>query len=290
MVGTVFQTITADPLEERDHQRIAHYMETHAGIQMPPAKKTLIESRLRKRQRALQFQTLKSYIAHVFETADGEQELLHLVDALTTNKTDFYREAQHFSFLRQHLASRNNLQSGGCHFWSAGCSTGEEPYTLAMEMLEFKREHHNFEFDILATDISASCLQTAKKAVYDHSKIEPVDMALRRRYLLRSRDKADGVVKMAPELTERVRFQFFNLITDSWAPLADKFDFIFCRNVMIYFSNEDRAELTRRFHHALAPGGILFIGHSESLIDEKRLFSRIRPTIYRKESQPCQKR
>lgn len=282
--SSTFQTIKADPLQENDRLRIAEFIESTAGIQMPATKKTLIESRLRKRQRALSFETLRSYISFVFDTPDGEKERLYLLDALTTNKTEFYREAQHFEFLRAHLQNNINTYNGEFKVWSAGCSSGEEAYTLGIEMLEFQREFPRFSFAVNATDISTSCLQHAKRAVYHHDKIEPVDMVLRRRYLLRSRSKNDNSVKMAPELTSVVNFDFFNLITGDWSPYHQKFSVIFCRNVMIYFNQDDRARLTQRFYQSLDDGGLLFIGHSETLIDPQGLFVRLRPTIYMKKS------
>lgn len=280
-VKMTYQTITADPLLENDRQRIADFIERSAGIQMPPSKKTLIESRLRKRQRALSYNTLKEYVHFVFETEEGKLEVSHLVDALTTNKTEFYREQKHFEFLRTHLA--NHYQKGSiCNVWSAGCSSGEEPYTLAIEMSEFRHMQSDFTFNVLATDISTKCLTTARRGVYSHDKIEPVDIALRKRYLLRSKDKAEDKVKIDPEIAKQVEFQYFNLISGDWHPMMERFSVIFCRNVMIYFNNQDRAELTRRFYQSLQPGGLLFIGHSESLIDGERLFTRLRPTVYRR--------
>ncbi|TPV57345.1 chemotaxis protein [Aestuariibacter sp. GS-14] len=284
MQTSTFQTIKADPLQENDRLRIADYIESTAGIQMPASKKTLIESRLRKRQRALSFETLKSYIAFVFETPDGQKERLHLLDALTTNKTEFYREAQHFEFLRSHLRNNYGTQGREIRLWSAGCSSGEEAYTLSIEMLEFQREFPQFSFSVNATDISASCIEHARRAVYHHDKIEPVDMVLRRRYLLRSRNKSDNSVKMAPEVMAPVNFDFFNLINGDWNTYHNQFSIIFCRNVMIYFNQEDRARLTQRFHQSLVEGGLLFIGHSETLLDPHGLFVRLRPTIYLKKT------
>lgn len=275
----------ADPLSERDHRRVARYIEQVAGIQLPSAKRSLIEGRLRKRQRATGHASLHAYIDHVLESADGAGERLYLLDALTTNKTEFYREASHFTFLRKHitqdLAGRRLAGwKRPLRIWSAGCSSGEEPYTLAMEMLEMRRQHPGFSCDILATDISVSSLQKARKGVYPHERIEPVPMELRRRYLLRSRDKASNLVSMAPELRQKIRFDTFNLLTDRYE-FRHPFDAIFCRNVMIYFNNEDRAQIVHNFAQSLSHDGLLFIGHSETLSGHHDGFAQQIPAVYK---------
>lgn len=275
-----------DPLSDRDHRRVAKFIEHTAGIQLPLSKRSLIEGRLRKRQRALGYRSLHEYLDFALDTAAGEDELIHLLDAITTNKTDFYREPDHFRFLRRHiqgeLAPRRDAGwKRPLRVWSAGCSTGEEPYTLAMELMEARRDLPGFSFEIQASDISVTCLQTAQKAVYAHQRIEPVPMELRKRYLMRSRDKSRNLVQMGPELREKISFRSFNLLTDSY-DFKSRFDIIFCRNVMIYFSNEDRLQIAQRFAHALGSNGLLFIGHSETLTDRASGFQQLVPTIYRK--------
>jgi len=275
-----------DPLTDRDHQRVARYVAEVAGIQLPRGKRSLIEGRLRKRQRALKLASLKAYIDYALDGHEQTDERIHLVDAITTNKTDFYREDGHFRTLRAEIeqtwAPRRAAGWGRpLRLWSAGCSTGEEPYTLAMEMLELRRAYPGFKFEILATDISLSCLDTGRRGIYPHRRIEPIPLDLRRRYLLRSRDRTRDLVKMAPEVRETVRFESFNLLTDAYEFRAP-FDVVFCRNVMIYFDQNDRAEITRRFAHALSSDGLLFIGHSETLGERGHAFEQIVPTVYRK--------
>ena len=277
-----------DPLSERDHKRVAEYIEQTAGIQLPLSKRSLIEGRLRKRVRKTGYASLHDYIDDVLNSAADEPERLNLLDAITTNKTEFYREPGHFHFLREHILQelmplRDRGWKRPLRIWSAGCSSGEEPYTLAMEMLEIGKDRPEFRFEILATDISVSCLQTARQAIYAHHKIESIPMELRKRYLLRSRDKTQALVRMAPELRDKITFKTFNLLTDAYK-FQPGFDMIFCRNVMIYFSNEDRIQVAHRFAHALEKDGLLFIGHSETLTDKGTTFRQVKPTVYRKSS------
>lgn len=272
-----------DPLTEKDRQRIARFVESNIGVQCPASKHSLVESRLRKRQKALGFSSLKHYIDFALEAQEGEQERIHLLDTLTTNKTDFYREIEHFHFLRRSLEARlaASHSRAAVRFWSAGCSTGQEPYTLAMEILEMQQRFSHFRAEILATDISVSCLQTAKRAIYPHETVEPVPLAVRKKYLLRSNKSGRDLVQMDAPVRKLVQFQTLNLLHDDFRKNGT-FDYIFCRNVMIYFSNSDRESIIKRFAASLKPGGILFIGHSENLVGNKLEFSRVQPTVYQR--------
>ncbi len=274
-----------DKLREPDRKKVAEFVQGTAGIQLPVSKVSLMETRLRKRQKALGFDSLHAYISYTLETQDGESEKLNLLDALTTNKTDFYREPEHFTFLREFLLRNQHRLQQPVRIWSAGCSAGHEPYTLAMEMLELQQQWQNLRFEIWATDISVTCLKQAKRGVYPHDVITPVPMALRKKYLLRARNKHDNRVCMAPEVTRQISFAFFNLLDDDFGPLRQRFDVIFCRNVMIYFCDNDRQYLTDRFHSALKPNGVLCIGHSEALLDANTRFDKCQPTIYQSRTQ-----
>lgn len=274
-----------DKLREPDRKKVAEFVQGTAGIQLPASKTSLMETRLRKRQRALGFDSLHAYINYTLETQSGAGEKINLLDALTTNKTDFYREPAHFSFLREFILRNKHKLQQPVRIWSAGCSAGHEPYTLAMEMLELQQHWQALRFEIWATDISITCLKQAKRGVYPHDVINPVPMALRKKYVLRSRNKHDDRICMAPEVARRINFAFFNLLDDDFGPLTQRFDVIFCRNVMIYFCDKDRQYLTDRFHSALKPSGILCIGHSEALLDANKRFSKCQPTIYQSNTQ-----
>ena len=268
-------SINYDSLSDKDHARVSLFMNKEAGIQLPTNKKNLIETRLRKRQRALQLKTLSEYIDYAL--VKSEQEQIHFIDALTTNKTEFFREASHYPFFVDYLA--NAKSNDEVRVWSAGCSSGEEPYTLAI----LASENNRCRVSIMATDISVSMLQRAKRAIYPHSSVTPIPPALRNRYLLRRKTSSADEIKIAPEPRKLVSFKTFNLITGQYNALP-QFDVIFCRNVMIYFDAEQRENITRQFCRRLKPGGLLFIGHSETLKNEKPMLSPIAPTIYQREA------
>lgn len=271
-----------DPLKSKDHKRVAEFIEMTAGIQLPESKKTLIETRLRKRQRTLQFEKLEDYLDFVLDNPEGENEKTHFIDTLTTNKTDFYRESEHFNFIKSHIKNTFTLKSKKIKIWSAGCSTGEEPYTLAMEMLELKETMPDLHFEITATDISSRCLAKATKAIYEHDRVLTMPLAIRRKYLLRSKNKENLKVQIAPEVKKHVNFYSFNFMSEDWSKHKANYDFILCRNVMIYFSSADRERLTQQFAYSLKTGGIMIVGHSESLLDSKTYFNRLKATVYQK--------
>lgn len=275
-----------DAISERDHKRVANFIKRTAGIQLPANKRYLIEGRLRKRQRLLGYSELKAYLNFVFESDEGQGERINLIDAMTTNKTDFFREPEHFNYIQQQImpelaAQRKTGWAKPLRIWSAGCSSGEEPYTLAMVLSEARRRHPGFRFEITATDISPSVLEKARRAIYEHERIEPVPVGLRRRYLLKSAKKANNLVRMAPEIRQQIKFSEFNLLQDKFN-FRHSFDLIFCRNVMIYFSRENRLALVGRFTQSLCAGGYLFIGHSETLTEQIKQLEQVVPTVYQK--------
>jgi len=277
---------TDDPISSRDHRRVAEYIQSTAGIQLPDSKRYLIEGRLRKRQVKLGYKDLKTYLNFVFESVKGKKERINLVDAITTNKTDFFREPEHFNFLQEHiiarLAKKRTLGwAKPLRIWSAGCSSGEEPYTLAMVLREAQIRYPGLRFDITATDISPSVLKIAEQATYPHDRIESIPFALRKRYLLRSIDKSQNLVRMGPEICQHVHFSEFNLLKDAFIS-TQNYDLIFCRNVMIYFSQQDRLALVKRLSESLSSRGYLFIGHSETLTSECDYLRQKIPAVYQK--------
>ena len=280
-------TSTGGPdLREADLRRVSEFIGDEVGIQLPPSKRTMVEGRLRKRLRTLGFDDFPSYLDFTLKTPDGEYEKLHLIDVLTTNKTDFYREPEHFDYLiKTALPKLEKMRREAgrmeINVWSAGCSSGEEPYTLAIVLNEAAERMTGLRFGIMATDISQTVLKKAKSGVYTESRIEPVPLAIRKKYFLRSADKKSEVVMMGPELKHHIRFGSLNLMSRSF-PLQKKMDAIFCRNVMIYFNNQIREELVNRFDKQLVPGGYLFIGHSESLGGLKTRLEQVAPMVYQK--------
>lgn len=270
-------------LSEEQFRRLSRFIESEVGIKMPPAKRIMLESRLQKRLRALQLDSFDEYVKHVFDH-DGD-EIIHMIDVVTTNKTDFFREADHFTFLRDHILPEKFPtgwgQSSPLKAWSAAASTGEESYTLAIVLAEFRRQNPRFDFQILGTDISTAVLATAKKGVYPANRIDPVEQSLRKRYFLRSRDSVADLVRVKPVLRQRTAFHRMNLMAPTF-PIRDRFHVIFCRNVIIYFERPRQEELLRKLYNYLLPGGYLFLGHSETLAGIDLPVQSVAPTVYRR--------
>lgn len=255
---------------------------------MPPAKKTLLESRLQKRLRTLGLPSFREYCDFLFRGPEGVDELVPMIDAVTTNKTDFFREPVHFSHLTDTVLpefSRDRRPNDGQRFtvWSAGCSSGEEPYTLAIVLSEFAADHPGFPFSIMATDISTRVLDKARLGVYDEAQIAMIPCALKQKYFMRSKDRNKGLVRVAPELRSLVQFQRLNLMDERYAILEGSLDALFCRNVMIYFDRETQYNLLRRFCRYLRTNGRLFLGHSETVHGFDLPLCRLASTIYRKD-------
>jgi chemotaxis protein methyltransferase CheR len=244
----------------------------------------MLEARLQKRLRTLGFTTFRQYCEHLFDERDGCEEIVHFINAVTTNKTDFFREPQHFTVLTDTILPEYlDAEGTGRNFrvWSAGCSTGEEPYTIAMVLSEFGALHPGFKFSILATDISTKVLDKAKQAIYDQERVVTVPPALKQKYLMRSRDRDRSLVRIVPELRAAVQFEQVNLMGEDLR-LSEPLDVIFCRNVIIYFERHNQELLLRRLSHCLKPGGYLFLGHSETVHGFDLPLVRVTSTVYRK--------
>jgi chemotaxis protein methyltransferase CheR len=243
-----------------------------AGIAMTDEKEELVKSRLAKRLRELKISGYEEYLSRI---QTDRVELSNMVDVLTTNKTSFFREQQHFDYLIEQVFPAWKAARSPRRIWSAGCSSGEEPYTLGMLL----REHlPQLEVRILATDLSTRVLGRAKEARYAEATVEDVPSRLRGRYLTRLLDDGKVCFQVSPEVTALVSFARLNLMGD-W-PMRGQFDLILCRNVMIYFNDETRTMLGRRFADQLAPDGVLMIGHAESLASLDQPLHLVCPAIY----------
>lgn len=268
-------------MDDRIFGRLSEFIMTELGIKMPASKKTLLEARLQKRLRELGMNSHEEYCEYLFSPRGMDEELVNLVDVVTTNTTDFFREPKHFDLLTNKvlpaLTARNPR---GLRIWSAGCSSGEEPYTLAMVLCEYARSCGGLDFRILGTDISTRVLRTAVRAVYAEAKIGPIPAELRRRYLLRSKDHTRRLVRIGPEAREHVRFRRLNFMEEF--SFKEHLDIIFCRNVVIYFDRRTQEALFSRFCRKLAVGGYLFIGHSESLAGMNLPLEPVAPTVYKR--------
>jgi chemotaxis protein methyltransferase CheR len=271
------------PMTDTDFDRLSSFIERELGIKMPAAKRVMLESRLSRRLRLHKFVSYAAYVDYVFSDEGSRSELIHMIDAVTTNKTDFFREADHFDFLLNDLLPGTaTAPSNPFRIWSAGCSTGEEPYTIAMVMEEHRRSDPSFLYTILATDISTKVLGKAMDAVYEDEKVEPVPLDYKKRYLLKSKDPAKKVIRVKPELRSRIEFRRLNFMDDDFG-IREHFDVIFCRNVIIYFDRPTQERLIRKFRERLKDGGVLFLGHSETMTGMNIQFRTLAPTVYRKE-------
>jgi chemotaxis protein methyltransferase CheR len=276
------QESLADPVElsPAAFNRLARYITSELGIKMPDSKLTMVQSRLLRRVRDLRMDSLDQYCDYFFESSSGD-EREHFVNAITTNKTDFFREPQHFSCLLDVVLPAMAQRGVRFKAWSAGCSTGEEPYTLAMVLAEFAAAHGGFDFAILATDISTKVLGAARNGIYQEPQTVPVPVPLRRKYLLRSRSKAERATRVVPELRRKVSFHQLNFMDADYG-IKDIFDAVFFRNVMIYFDRPTQEAVIRKICRNLAPGGYLFCGHSESLAGLNIPVQPIMASVYRK--------
>jgi chemotaxis protein methyltransferase CheR len=273
-------------LSNGDFARMSRLIYDECGIKMPDVKRTMLEARLGRRLKSLGLHSFGEYCDYLFSREGMEQEVVLMIDLVTTNKTDFFREPAHFDHmllkvLPEWARNGNKLPERKLKVWSAGCSTGEEPYTLAMVLNEFALECPGFDYRILATDISTRVLEMAMRAVYEEEKIEPVPQPLKRKYLLRSKDRSSGLVRIVPEIRAKVRFRRLNFM-DADFGIPDKFDIIFCRNVVIYFDRPTQERLLKKFYAHLATDGYIFMGHSETLNGLDVPLVMVHPTVYKK--------
>jgi chemotaxis protein methyltransferase CheR len=279
-----FQTLPS--LDMTDFRKLGNYIHAEFGIKMPDAKRGMVESRLRKRLIALNISSYDEYCAYLFSPRGQKDELSFFINQITTNKTDFFREGAQFVFLEKKVLPEllSSVPTGGTKklsVWSAACSRGHEPYTLAMVLSEYAQQHKNIDFSILGTDISTGVLKVAQKAVYAHDEIEPVPMMLRKKYLLRSKDRSKNMVRIVPQLRSRVRLLRLNLMNKHYTAI-EQMDIIFCRNVMIYFERETQNQIMHKLLNHLKPGGYLFMGHSEVIQYAQFPLKSIQSTIYQK--------
>ncbi|RKY82636.1 chemotaxis protein CheR [candidate division KSB1 bacterium] len=271
-------------LSENIFKKLGSFIQSECGIKMPPGKRLMVQSRLMKRLRALEISSFEEYWAFI-QSTEGKDEVINLINAVSTNKTDFFREPDHFKYLidtvlPELIKNRPSEIREPFKFWSAGCSTGEEPYTLAMVLSDFAEKNRSFKFKILATDISTKVIEHGRIAIYSKERIDPIPMKMKQKYLLKSKDPAKKVVRIIPELRSKVIFRRLNFL-DNFR-LKEKVEVIFCRNVVIYFDRDIQKKLVEKFYEQLVPGGFLFMGHSETINGLNTKFRTVAPTVYQK--------
>jgi chemotaxis protein methyltransferase CheR len=273
-----------DGITPRDYKRLCALVYDQAGISLGAQRRTMLEVRIKRRLKELQLDSYGDYCDYLFGHSGQREELVHLIDVVTTNKTDFFREPRHFEFLvNTAMPELAPTHASGRPFlvWSAGCSTGEEPYTLAMVMSEYAETHPSFRFRILATDISTTVLERAATGVYSRAVVAPVPADLKRKHLMRSRDPGADSVRIVPELRQQIEFRRVNFIDEDFG-VDEAFDVILCRNVIIYFDRATQASVLQKLCDHLRPGGYLLVGHAEALHDMELPLAPVAPATYRK--------
>jgi chemotaxis protein methyltransferase CheR len=273
---------TVDRLSPKNFRRLSEFISDYSGIKMPPNKQTMLEGRLRRRLRATGLPSLDAYCAYLFDQDGLGTEIIHLIDVVTTNKTDFFREAKHFDFLRE-VALPAIVDEGrtSLRLWSAACSVGAEPYSMAMVVDDFADSYGPLSYFILATDLSTDVLAAAQKGIYPESMLAPVPASLRRKYVNLARQPGSRSVRIAPMLRSRIGFARLNFM-DSFYPVGEAMDVIFCRNVLIYFDKPTQSQVLARLCDCLRPGGFLIIGHSETVAGFNLPLRTVSNTVFRK--------
>jgi chemotaxis protein methyltransferase CheR len=267
-------------ITQEEFERFRTLIYDESGISLSEQKKSLLASRLSKRLRDLGLETFSAYYDHV--TNDSSQdEFTRLLDLVSTNKTDFFREQKHFDFLRDEILPKLATEKR-IRIWSSACSTGEEPYTIAMTLFDGVQNPAQWDFKIMASDLSTRVLAKAVSGVYDEDRFRDVPPDTLKRHFLRGRGDSAGLFRVKPHLASMIQFRRLNLM-DGQFPIKTPLDLIFCRNVMIYFDRPTQETLVNKFYRYLKPGGHLFIGHSESLQWVTHPFKSLAPTIYQKE-------
>jgi chemotaxis protein methyltransferase CheR len=272
----------APMLEDREFDFIRHVIAENAGIVLGSNKRQLVQGRLARRLRELGLPSYEAYCNHVRES--GPEELVDLINALTTNVTSYFRENHHFEALASYMlpeAMQRNSATRRLRIWSAGCSTGEEPYCLAMVAAEVVPASPRWDMKILATDIDSDVVATAQRGIYPIDRLKAVSQDRLRRFFRKGTGEEAANAIVNPELAKLISFQPLNLL-QTW-PMHGPFDIIFCRNVMIYFDQPTREKLVARYAQLLAPEGYLCLGHSESIHAGTGPFKLVGKTIYRKQ-------
>jgi chemotaxis protein methyltransferase CheR len=261
------------PFSTEQFRQISERIYRFSGIRLPEGKREMVYARLARRLRSLGIGSFDDYLRFLdLEPAEWE----HCTNALTTNVTAFYREEHHFVTLAEH--ARASASAGGPYrVWSAGCSTGEEPYTIAMCLTEALGSAANFE--VLASDLDTQVIAHAREAVYPLQSVTKLPEERQRRFFLKGAGRNEGMARVRPELAHHVEFLRVNLMDSDW-PVEPAFDAIFCRNVMIYFDKPTQRKLVERYAKLLKPRGLFFAGHAESLLDSGRHFRLRGQTVY----------
>lgn len=281
-MAAVEAQLPGDRISKRNFDKLSRFIYDYSGIKMPPSKLTMLEGRLRRRLRATNHSTFDDYCDFLFDEGGLDQETVYLIDVVTTNKTDFFREAKHFEYMQ--MTALPTLVSSGVRkirTWSSACSTGAEPYTMAMVLSEFVEENAGLSYSVLATDLSTDVLQTARRGIYAQDLVQPVPYDLQRKYVMTAKQTGRREVRISPKLRSKIGFARMNLMDDKY-PVGEPMQIIFCRNVLIYFDKPTQQSVLTRLCDCLADGGYMFIGHSESITGFDLPLKQVSNTVFQK--------
>ncbi|MGV2100657.1 MULTISPECIES: CheR family methyltransferase [unclassified Rhizobium] len=281
-MAAVEAQLPGDRISKRNFDKLSRFIYDYSGIKMPPSKLTMLEGRLRRRLRATNHSTFDDYCDFLFDEGGLDQETVYLIDVVTTNKTDFFREAKHFEYMQ--MTALPALVSSGVRkirTWSSACSTGAEPYTMAMVLSEFVEENAGLSYSVLATDLSTDVLQTARRGIYAQDLVQPVPYDLQRKYVMTAKQAGRREVRISPKLRSKIGFARMNLMDDKY-PVGEPMQIIFCRNVLIYFDKPTQQSVLTRLCDCLADGGYMFIGHSESITGFDLPLKQVSNTVFQK--------
>lgn len=266
-----------------EFKRISEFVQKNFGIKLPEQKRIMVQGRLHKRLAALGMNSFAIYVHYLFSKEGMLNEVPVMVDLISTNKTNFFRESNHFNTLSEVvLPEYTKLHPfNTLNIWSAGCSSGEEVYTLAMVLNDFFDQKKEYNYRILGTDISRRMLEKANKAIYDLRDVEDIPIHLKKKYLLKNKNREIRKVRIVPSLRNKTRFAYLNFMADKYE-LDQQFDIAFCRNVIIYFERHIQKEVLSKILDQIKPNGYLFLGHSESIMDMEFPLKKISPTVFKK--------
>lgn len=269
------------PLNDADFSKLSNFIYVNYGIKLPLAKKIMLQSRLASRLKINGMKSYAEYTKYVLSGNASDNEIVNMIDLVSTNKTDFYRESAHFDFMKEVVLP--NYLAKDTHqplkVWSSASSSGEEAYTIAIVISEFIENNRKIEFEILGTDISSRILEKAKMGIYPMDRVDVIPLSQKKKYLLRSKDQENPMVRIIPQLRAKTRFQRLNLMDPAYNVPKD-FDIIFCRNVLIYFDRETQEKVINKLCMHLKPGGYFFLGHSESISGIDVPLKQLKPTMF----------
>lgn len=273
--------IYSQQLSESEFKRIQTFMLESLGVKLSPIKIVMVNSRLIKRLKSTGITNFKDYLDYAM-SPEGKKsgEFECMIDELTTHKTEFFRESEHFNFLKDRILP--NIKAGQYNtfkIWSAGCSTGEEAYTMAIILNEFLLSNPGFDYTIFATDISNASVMKAFRAIYNKETIKSLNQNLVKKYFLAGKDDNESKVRVVKNLREKVHFSILNLVDDYFFQ-NNSLDVVFCRNTLIYFDDQSKREVVQKLIDKVKPGGYFFVGLSETVTQYSTAIKQVSPSVY----------